>query len=210
MKQAACIVGTMLSMVLVCGNLSAMDITSPGDIIQGVPNDGDWPGGETPDLAFDDDETTKFLHFKGDFDPDAGPTGIRITPASGPSIVTEIALQTANDTPGRDPTGFQLSGSNDSIDGPYTLIATGSVDDFAGQTEWDRFTFNTTPLTFDNSTAYEHYELVFTSIRGPVGGAVNSMQIAEIELRGNVVPEPSTLVLLAMGILAVAAMRKRA
>jgi len=32
--------------------------------------------------------------------------------------------------------------------------------------------------------AYTSYQLLFTAIRGPVGGSVNSMQIAEIELIG--------------------------
>ena len=30
------------------------DITAPGDPIIGIPDDGDWPGAETPDLAIDD------------------------------------------------------------------------------------------------------------------------------------------------------------
>ena len=48
------------------------DITGAGDAVQGVPNDGvttdsstdGWPAGEVPDLAIDDDTSTKFLHFK--------------------------------------------------------------------------------------------------------------------------------------------------
>ncbi|MDT8303946.1 MAG: hypothetical protein RQ760_20865, partial [Sedimentisphaerales bacterium] len=61
------------------------DVTAPGDIVQGVPNDGDWPGAETPDLAFDDDSSTKYLHFKGDFEPDPNTSGsgLQITPAAG-------------------------------------------------------------------------------------------------------------------------------
>ncbi len=31
------------------------DVTKAGDVIQGVPNDGDWPGGEPPAFAIDDD-----------------------------------------------------------------------------------------------------------------------------------------------------------
>ena len=161
------------------------DVTAPGDVVQGVPNDGDWPGAETPDLAFDDDSSTKYLHFKGDFEPDPGTggSGLQITPSSGASIVTGLTLTTANDVPGRDPIAFELSGSNDSIDGPYTLIASGDIVDFAQDEEWPRFTMNATPIMFDNNVAYEHYQIIFTAIRGPVGGSVNSMQIAEVELR---------------------------
>jgi hypothetical protein len=162
------------------------DVTVPSDIIQGVPNDGDWPAAEAPANAFDNNVNTKYLHFKGDFDPDPGTggAGLRITPLDGPSVVTGLTFTTANDTPGRDPIAFELSGSNDSIDGPYTLIASGDIVDFAGETEWPRFTKNETPITFDNSTAYANYQLIFTAIRGPVGGSVNSMQIAEVELLG--------------------------
>ena len=39
-----------------------------------------------------------------------------------PSLLT---FTTANDAPERDPIAFELSGSNDSIDGPWTLIADG-------------------------------------------------------------------------------------
>jgi len=160
------------------------DVTAAGDAVQGVPNDGDWPGAETPDLAIDDNVETKYLHFKGDFDPDAGPTGIQVTPAVGATVVTGLTFTTANDVPGRDPIAFELSGSNDGIDGPYTVIASGLIVDFAQDEEWPRFTKNETPIGFYNKTAYTNYQLVFTAIRGPVGDSVNSMQIAEVELIG--------------------------
>ena len=160
------------------------DVTAAGDAVQGVPNDGDWPAAETPDLAIDDNVSTKYLHFKGDFDPDAGPTGIQVTPAVGPTVVTGIQFTTANDVPGRDPIAFELSGSNESIDGPYTVIASGLIVDFGQDEEWPRFTTNETPIGFYNKTAYTNYQLLITAIRGPVGGSVNSMQIAEIELIG--------------------------
>jgi len=114
------------------------DITAPGDTVRGVPNDGDWPGAEAPPLAIDDDTRTKYLHFKGDFNPDVGPTGFQVTPSIGASIVTGLTFTTANDVPGRDPTAFELSGSNVSIDGPYTLIASGNIVDFMQGTAWPR------------------------------------------------------------------------
>ncbi|UCD53271.1 MAG: hypothetical protein JSW27_11615, partial [Phycisphaerales bacterium] len=83
---------------------------------------------------------------------------------------------------------FELYGSNDGIDGPYTLIAAGDIVDFAGAVEWPRFTRNATPIMFDNDVAYTSYQLLFTAIRGPVGGSVNSMQIAEVELIGVLAP----------------------
>ncbi len=154
------------------------DVTSAADEVVGVPNDGDWPGAETPDLAIDNNVNTKFLHFKGETEP----TGIQVTPAVGATLVTGIALTTANDAVERDPITFELYGSNESIDGPYELIASGDVVDFAQAEAWPRFTKNTTAITFENETTYTHYQLLFPTVRDP--GSANSMQIAEIELIG--------------------------
>ncbi len=161
---------------------SSPDVTGAGDAVQGVPNDGDWPAAETPDLAIDDNTATKFLHFKGSDQP----TGIQVTPLVGATVVTGLTLTTANDAPERDPISFEVYGSNAGIDGPYTLIASGDVPDFAGATAWPRFTKNTTPIEFENSTAYLHYQVLFPTVRNAT--AANSMQIAEIELIGSIAP----------------------
>jgi hypothetical protein len=152
------------------------DVTGPGDVVKGVPDDGDWPGNEHPALAFDDDPTAKYLHFKGA----SMATGVQVEPASGPSVVVGLTLTTANDDYGRDPIAFELSGSNDSIDGPYTLIAAGDIVDFAQEELWPRFTMNATPIVFPNNVEYKYYQITFQ-----VGRANNDglMQIGEIELR---------------------------
>jgi len=162
------------------------DITRPGDQIKGVPNDGDWPGNEAPRFAIDDNIATKYLHFKGDFNPDPGTggAGFRVTPSTRQTVVVGLTVTTANDVPGRDPIAFELKGSNGSIDGPYRLIARGDIVDFNQNYEWPRFTKNQTQISFSNNVAYDHYQLVFTAIRGPAGGMVDSMQIAEVELLG--------------------------
>jgi hypothetical protein len=162
------------------------DITGAGDVVQGVPNDGvttggsdnGWPAAETPELAIDDDTGTKFLHFKGNVEP----TGIQITPLVGATVVTGVAFTTANDAPDRDPVSFELYGSNGTIDGPYTLIASGDIVDFAQADPWPRFTKNETEIAFDNDVTYAHYQVLFPTVRNP--GGANSMQIAEIELLG--------------------------
>jgi hypothetical protein len=156
------------------------DVTVPGDIVKGVPDDGDWPGAEHPALAIDDNVSTKYLHFKGETEP----TGVKITPLDGMTIVTGLTFTTANDATERDPISYELSGSNAGIDGPYELIASGDIVDFAGETAWPRFTKNVTPIMFANSTAYAHYQVMFPAVRDP--GSANSMQIAEIELIGTI------------------------
>ncbi|UCD53393.1 MAG: hypothetical protein JSW27_12230, partial [Phycisphaerales bacterium] len=99
------------------------DITRAGDIVVGVPNDNDWPAAEYPALAVDDNVNTKYLHRKGG----SMATGFQVEPLVGSSVVTALTFTTANDVPTRDPITFELSGSNASIDGPYTLIATGDI-----------------------------------------------------------------------------------
>ncbi len=155
-----------------------VDVTSPGDAVKGVPDDGDWPAGEYPALAIDNKSGTKFLHRKGG----AMATGIAVTPSAGPTLVTGLTFTTANDVPTRDPIAYELSGSNVSIDGPFEVIASGDIVDFAGTADWPRFTKNTTPIAFDNKVAYEHYKIVFPALRG---ATQTLMQIAEIELLGS-------------------------
>nr|NIS53567.1 hypothetical protein [Phycisphaerae bacterium]NIU11045.1 hypothetical protein [Phycisphaerae bacterium]NIU59672.1 hypothetical protein [Phycisphaerae bacterium]NIW95964.1 hypothetical protein [Phycisphaerae bacterium] len=160
----------------------SIDVTVAGDPVKGVPDDGDWPGGEAPPLTIDDNVNTKYLHFKGHLQP----TGFAVTPKFGGKVVTEITFTTANDSPHRDPVSFELHGSNVGIDGPWTLIASGDIDDFAQADPWPRFTKNATPITFANAVAYDHYQVLFTAVRDPA--ANNFMQIAEVELLADVTP----------------------
>lgn len=168
----------LLIVLLLSSATPGADVTSPGDIVRGIPNDGDWPGAESPPLAIDDDVHTKYLHFKGETQA----TGFHVTPSAGATIVTGLTFTTANDAVERDPTAFELSGSNASIDGPYTLIARGNIEDFSEPSPWPRFTMNATPIAFANNTAYAHYQLLFTAVRNAAGA--NSMQIAEVEFLG--------------------------
>jgi len=186
MWKNASIVIVTVSVLAFGGTAQAgRDVTRPGDAIIGVPNDGlrmpgdnafGWPATELPKYVIDDQILTKYLHFKGETEP----TGIRVTPSVGPTVVTGIGLTAANARDERDPIEWELSGSNDSISGPYTLIASGTIDDFAGATAWPRRTKNETPITFANTVEYAHYQLMFPVVRDP--GSANSMQIAEIEL----------------------------
>jgi len=168
---------------------AGLDITAPGDTVQGVPNDNDWPGNESPPLAIDDNTSTKYLHFKGFTQS----TGFQVTPSASQTIVVGLTFTTANDATERDPVGFELYGSNVSINGPYTLIASGDIVDFSQTTAWPRLTKTETPILFDNDVAYDHYQVLFTAVRNP--GSANSMQISEVELLGtgliSASPEPA-------------------
>jgi hypothetical protein len=162
--------------------LNINDVTGPDDAVGGEPNDGDWPGGEYPALAIDNDITTKFLHFGGE----TGPTGIIVAPAVGPTIVQGLTLTTANDSPNRDPGSYEVYGSNGRFDGPWVLIASGDVVDFTQVDEYPRFTKNATAMVFDNTVGYTYYKVMFPTIRD--ASTANSMQIGEIELLGSLAP----------------------
>jgi hypothetical protein len=174
-----------------------VDVTAPGDAIQGVPNDGlhdgsrnfGWWRWHSPDLVIDDDVTTKYLHFKGETET----TGFQITPTSGATIVTGLTLTTANDFPARDPLAFEFYGSNVGIDGPYELIASGYIVDFVQEEAWPRYTMNATPISFYNDVAYGHYQVLFPAVRD--AGRANSMQIAEVELLGISAPGGANIIL---------------
>ena len=60
-------------------------------------------------------------------------------------------------------------------------------------------------MTFDNDLPYDHYRLVFPTLKN--AAAANSMQIAEVELL--VVPEPSSLALLGLGMLTLVGLRRK-
>ncbi|MEN6338280.1 MAG: LamG-like jellyroll fold domain-containing protein [Phycisphaerales bacterium] len=170
--------------LLGCGVTQAQmfDITNPGDPVVGVPNDNNWPAAEVPLHAIDNVVAgAKFLCFKTSFQPDAatGGAGFRVTP-SGPKVVVKaMNFASANDSPERDPIKFRLSGADASIDGPYTLIAEGSIDEFAQPTAFARNAWISTAVVISNRRAYKHYELIFTELRDR--NAANSVQIGEVE-----------------------------
>ncbi|MEN6575504.1 MAG: discoidin domain-containing protein [Phycisphaerales bacterium] len=163
------------------------DITNPGDPVVGVPNPSNWPAGEEPPGAIDNVVTVKYLCFEtafvnleGAVDTANGGAGFRVTP-SGPKVVVKaLNFASANDSPERDPVAFRLSGSDESINGPYTLIAEGTIDAFDQTTTFARNTWIPAPIPIINKMAYTYYELFFTDIRDRA--PANSMQIGEVEL----------------------------
>ncbi|MDB4808228.1 PA14 domain-containing protein [Verrucomicrobia bacterium] len=150
-----------------------VDISAPGNAV--VPSSTEHPAGEHAGLAIDNDSSTKYLNF------DKLDTGLTITTGGG--VVTGLGLTSANDAPERDPASFVLSGSNDG-GATFTEIATGDIAAFGER-------FERQEVSFDNSTAYTTYQLVFPTVAN--ADAANSMQIAEIELLGTAAeaqPEP--------------------
>ncbi len=168
---------------------NAVDVTVKGDPLVGIPNDGvgsdaigGWPAAEVPANAIDDDITKKYLHFKGD----AEPTGFSVTPSLGATVVTGLTFTTANDAVERDPVKWELYGSN-KADGPWALIASGTIDDFARPWDWPRRWKNVTPIAFSNVMPFTNYKVMFPTVKRQINAlpvTPNSMQIAEVELLG--------------------------
>jgi hypothetical protein len=143
----------------------SMDITSYGIV--------DSPFGEEVDKIIDDDINTKFL----DFELDDG-MGFTVDLGGLSYTATSIRITTANDFEERDPTEFEILGSNDGS--TFTSITLGIIDCIP-----DRFFTRT--YDFVNDTAYMYYRINYTLACDPTGGdGIPSMQVAETQLFGTI------------------------
>ena len=158
------------------------DVTQPGDSV--IASSSNSPGSEGVANAIDG-QPTKYLNRDG---KNSQPSGFVVTPSLGMTYVTGMALQSANDSPDRDPKSITLEGSNDDEitaydSGNWQLIT--QIDDIPAWTG----RFQTKELFFDNDRAFKHYRWVVTDTQGPSGCC---MQIAEVELLGAVPPADVT------------------
>ncbi len=164
----------------------AVDVTKPGDPLNGFPNySGSSPAAEMPANVIDNNVATKYLNFANSGSTNGKtvmPTGFYVTPSMGFTVVTGLTFTSANDTPARDPIAWELYGSFTSINGPWYLIAKGTIDDFGRPIDWPRNWKGVTPIGFANTTAFSSYQVSFTALHIPSGA--NSMQIAEVEILG--------------------------
>lgn len=157
-------------------------ILSPGDAIIAIDTDAptsasNYPTpNETPAKAIDGVANTKYLNF-GKLN-----SGFIVTPG-GSTTVKSIRIGTANDSEGRDPSSYELWGTNSAIVSadnstglaePWTLISSGALTLPATRN------FLTAAISFTNTTAYTSYKVIFPTVKNP--GGVNSMQVGEVEL----------------------------
>lgn len=160
---------------------SAGVILSPANPIIAIDRDGvsSFPGNESPQNAIDG-SLNKYLNF-GEVN-----SGFIVTPAAPSTIVRRFQITTANDAEERDPTSWQLFGTNSPIvsannsagdQEPWTLIGSGNV-----TLPSARNTLGPN-VTVTNNTAYSSYRMVFTGVKN--AAAANSMQIAEIQFYGD-------------------------
>jgi hypothetical protein len=161
---------------------------------------------ETPPKVLDQIPATKYLNFGKEG------SGVIITNSGGAVTVGSMQLTTANDASNRDPASYQLWGTNgaiqsvDNSDGlggeSWTLISSGALS--LPTTRLDSTTF----VPINAGAAYSSYKLIFPTLRN--APATNSMQIADVQFYTEVIPEPSTFALVAMGLALVGVARRRA
>jgi hypothetical protein len=174
------------------GTTLPSDVTQPGDTI--FPSSANSPGSEAVANAIDN-QPTKYLNFDSGRDgATAGfsPSGFAVSPSIGRTLVNAITMQSANDSPNRDPKTITLEGSNDPTltgynSGTWELITTISNipawTDIFGTGSPDPSRFKNQTFFFDNPKPYRHYRWVTTETQTTPNGCC--MQIAEVELLGS-------------------------
>jgi hypothetical protein len=147
---------------------------------------------------------TKYLNFG------QANSGFIVTPDALPTIVESFVITTANDASERDPASWALYGTNDPIVSTphslgsfenWTLIDSGAIDLPALRYA------DSAPILVNGADPYLSYRLVFPTVRN--GTTANSMQIAEVQFQGQVVPEPSTWALAATGLMGLGLIRRK-
>jgi hypothetical protein len=158
------------------------DITQPGDLI--FASSGNSLDSEGAANAIDNIKTTKYLNWDSGRDGNQvgtfSPSGFAVQPAVGPTVVTGMGIQSANDAPDRDPDVVVLEGSNDTnltsyASGTWTPITT-IVNIAAGFTA----RFQSQEFFFSNATPYRNYRWRVEATRTTPNGCC--MQVAEVWL----------------------------
>jgi hypothetical protein len=177
------------------GSTLPSDVTQPGDPI--IPSSNNNPPSEAVANAIDN-QPTKYLNFDSGRDgTNSGfsPSGFAVSPSIGRTLVTGIAMQSANDGPERDPRAITLEGSNDATlsgfhSGTWELIA-----GISNITSWQTVfgtdhRFKTQTFFFENPKPFRHYRWIVQETQTTPNGCC--MQIAEVQLLGTSAPRDVT------------------
>ncbi len=162
------IVSACVVLFYLTANASAVLSDTTDDLTGTISARGENPPSEGMAKAFDNNSATKWLDFT------TTSSWIQYQYAADKrSVVTEYTLTSANDFQERDPTNWNIHGSNNGGASWVTL------DTRTGELFTARFQKRS--FSFTNSTGYNIYRLSITQLRGP---APTCVQLAEIELIG--------------------------
>jgi len=162
-------------------------VTQVGDAILAIDHTpaSSYPANESPANAIDRVITnstggsSKYLNFG------KANSGFIVKPSIGSTVVTSFKFVTANDHAERDPAGWALYGTNDTIVdvdnghgdlGNWTLIAAGTMDLPATRHAAG------SAVSFENTVDYTAYRMVITGLKDAT--TADSMQFAEVQFYG--------------------------
>ena len=162
------------------GTGAPKNVVQPGDQI--VASSANSPGSEGVANAIDG---TQAKYLNRDSANDAKTSGFVVTPSVGATTIIGVAMQSANDSPDRDPKAITIEGSNDDVadwtTGTWTLIY--KNDDIAswgsvfGATDAEN-RYKTQTFYFSNKASFKHYRWTVVKTQGP---STCCMQIAEVQ-----------------------------
>ena len=180
--------GTGIALALEEAFGTRVRITQPGDLIFASSDNSRRSEGAAN--AIDNDKTTKYLNWDSGRDGNQigtfSPSGFAVQPAVGPTVVTGMGIQSANDASDRDPDVVVLEGSNDTnlasyASGTWTPITTIS-NIAAGFTA----RFQSQEFFFSNSIPYRNYRWRVEATRTTPNRCC--MQVSEVWLTGSAPP----------------------
>lgn len=167
---------------------AATELLSTGDNVIAVgghvKNNSSYPAAELPYNVVDQVSSTKYLNHGIVY------TGFIVTPSYGASTIKSFRITTANDAEARDPSSYELYGTNEEIkstdnsfgDGEeWTLISQGTLALPAERLAFSDF------IAFENEVAYTSYRMVFPTVKDSANG---SMQVADVQFYEQSAPNP--------------------
>ncbi|HTG45272.1 MAG TPA: hypothetical protein VK633_12145, partial [Verrucomicrobiae bacterium] len=134
-------------------------ITQPGDLI--FASSGNSRGSEGPANAIDNNKNTKYLNWDSGRDGSQidtfSPSGFAVQPAVGPTVVTGMGIQSANDASDRDPDVVVLEGSNDRNLTSYESGTWTPITTISNIAAGFRARFQSQEFFFSNTAQYRNY-----------------------------------------------------